>query len=656
MSKNHNDYDARITNDLISKTSDRIKRITAINKPQSAIKKRNNTSDLKSNENPINTEVSSSGCIDLVGVVGKDIVNNLTKSEERRLKADIKRGYKLSESKVLRDMLKRCPHLKMVIQNILNENKKVPDNDQDTNVKNSKKRQPITTNKSPKIANKKPRFDKKINDTVHDLGSEDTETDTDDDDYVDDGFVTTDTDDDCITEDDLSAECVDLYKDQMYHNVKTRYPKRQCEDKNKNELNKKIKEFRGYLQEDKIDVAKITSANFNKDDTIWFYKNIKRVAHLDGKERFDLEDKIEQRYKLLKTLQTSNLYKSFNKGADRDTTKEILESNHADHVKSILLNKIYSVMDSSMDEYQKTLNWLDIVLNLPTEIKSSKQDIKTSMNILYENLNKNMYGMDNVIQQVLQAVCTILTDPNNNGYILTLVGPPGVGKTTISTLIASAIGMGFGQISCGSINDQSTIVGHGSTYIGSKPGIFTQCLINNGQLDNVILLDEMDKLCDSKMIPILLHVLDKTQNNRFKDAFCPEIDIDLSKNLFIVAVNSLDSFDEALKDRLKVVKVNGYDIKQKINICVKHLIPRLIKKTKINAIIDTDIVKRCIVAISPDTSGVRDLERFFGDVYEKLLLITHMGPKFYNLPEEFNIESLEKIDAKLIQHLTGLVF
>jgi ATP-dependent Lon protease len=349
------------------------------------------------------------------------------------------------------------------------------------------------------------------------------------------------------------------------------------------------------------------------------------------------------------------MYHAFNpKTDDHDTMKNIISSKHSEDVKRILLNKMYNVTVESIEEYQKALNWIDTVLSIPTEIKSSNLNIKQSIINLDHKLRDHLHGMDKVIKQILQAVCTILSDPMNEGYILTLVGPPGVGKTTISSLIAEAIGMGFGQISCGSIADQATIVGHGSTYIGSKPGVFTQCLINNGQLDNVILLDEMDKMPDSKILPMLLHVLDRSQNNRFKDAFCPEIDVDLSKNLYIVAVNSLDCFDEALKDRLKIVQIDGYDIEEKVDIVVKHTIPRLIAKTSINVQIDPKIIRQCINVISPSLSGVRDLERFFGDIYEKLLLIKHMGAKLFDLPGSFDVNKIQMIDMVLIKKLSNI--
>ena len=646
---------------------------------------------------PVKNDVAkTNNTIDLNSIVGKDITNNLTRGEERRLKVDIKQGKSLIDSVVLRDMLKRCPQLETNIMNILNNNPRPevtfsrPDvtfsrpnystplpTDQKLpeiiSIDSKKRKQPQNQRKPmPKVnkrVNKKPRYDSRIGDMVEDLGSDDTSDDPndedyvpgDDDDYIEDGFVTFSDGDDSDLSNDLSLQRNFPNLRKKLSNVQK--DKSQSENKCKNkrkdntqngDLDKKHSELKDQYLDTRIDINKILVANFNKDDVMWFFKNIKRMHQLDGKERFDLEDKIEQRYKLLTQLQASNLYLSFNKGAERDSIKEIIDSEHSNYVKNILLNKVYNVMNSSDEEYQKTLNWLDVVLNIPTKIKSLNNGIKQSMNNLYDNLNQNLYGMDSTIQQVLQAVCTILTDPQNSGYILTLVGPPGVGKTTIGTMIAQAVGMGFGQISCGSINDQATIMGHGSTYIGSKPGIFTQILVNNKQLDNVILLDEMDKLYDSKMIPILLHVLDRTQNNRFKDAFCPEIDIDLSKNFFVVAVNSLDSFDDALKDRLKIINVGGYTVEQKVQICMRHMIPRFIKKTGVNMIIEPDVIERYVTKISPAVSGVRDIERFFGDVYEKILLISHMGPRLFNLGDNFRADGQNIIDGRLIQHLTGI--
>ena len=400
----------------------------------------------------------------------------------------------------------------------------------------------------------------------------------------------------------------------------------------------------------------VIESKFNKNDTLWFYRNIERYLQLEGKDRYDLEDNIRRRYNLLCNLQSNKMYDSFIRDVEHDVSKEILSSNHSQVVKKILLNRMLNAVEESSEEYQKAMTWMNTILSLPTETKCINNDINITLTNLYNHLNKHLYGMDNVIQQILQAVCVILTDPENKGYVLTLVGPPGVGKTTISALISEAIGMGFGQVSCGSINDRATIIGHSSTYIGSKPGMITQIQINSGQLDNVILLDEMDKLPDTKMTPILLQILDKTQNSRFKDEYCPEVPVDLSKVMFVISVNDISNFDGALRDRLKIINIDGYDIKTKIHICYNHIIPKVMKRTGINIKINKTVIKKCITKISPNISGVRELERFFSDIYEKLLLIKSFKngydiKKLYNITYDFDITNMKFLNIELIDKL-----
>ncbi len=405
-----------------------------------------------------------------------------------------------------------------------------------------------------------------------------------------------------------------------------------------------------YITEKMINEEKL-----NDIDTEWFHKNIKRMHELHGKERHELEDKLHRKYKMIITLKTNNMYDKLNRLSDRDIIKEITASNHSDATKSILINRMLSVTEESVEEYQKAINWMDIILSIPTSVKANSSNISVTLDKLWEVLHAGTSEMTNVIIEIMQAVCTILTDPEHRGYILTLVGPPGVGKTSIGYMIANAIGMGFGHVSCGSIKDQSIIMGHSSTYIGSKPGLFTQLLINTQQLDNVILLDEMDKLSDQSMLPILLHVLDKTQNTRFNDAFCPEINIDLSRNMFIVAVNGVDKFDDALKDRLKIVRLDGYTVSQKVNICVNHIIPKITNKTGINVDISKQVIEKCIKSVSPLKSGIREIERYFEAIFEKILLLqkSEIIRKKYNCSDNKILVKKIHIDQELIDMLTG---
>jgi ATP-dependent Lon protease len=602
----------------------------------------------------------------------------LKPSEERRIKAAIKRGklsakdlvltphsaIKLHESSPLHDMVKRCPDLKNVIAQTLSQKvNQIPN-------KRSDRKIITTANIKPNINKQKitkKRITKPRSDDSESLGSSDTDEELRDSDdsipnineYEKDGFVvSSDNDSDNDSEnvidsipksrkrlresDDLIRETNDLYDD--YYDSKESDPI----------VDKKIHDIRNQYHDSQVNLKKVMEAGFNTEDSLWFYKQFKRLQILESNDRFALEDKIENKFNFLINLKNKNMYHMINSNNGIDIiSKRIFDSMHPEHVKHILLNRLLSHNTDSTEEYQKIISWINTVLSIPTEIKIKNKNINLILKKLYDSLSQNMYGMENTIKQILQAVCMILSDPLSQGSVLTLVGPPGVGKTTISTLIADAIGMGFSQISCGSIADQATVIGHSSTYIGSTPGIMTQCMINNKQLDNVILFDEMDKMYDSKILPILLHVLDKSQNSRYKDAYCPEIDIDMSKNLFIIAVNSLDNFDSALIDRMKIIYLPGYNVDQKTQICIKHVIPKLIKKTNINIQTDLNVIKQCIEKVSPEISGVRVIERYFSDIYEKLLLIKNMDPQIYqilyNIPKLSNIN---KLDLKLIKQLS----
>jgi ATP-dependent Lon protease len=413
----------------------------------------------------------------------------------------------------------------------------------------------------------------------------------------------------------------------------------------------KYNHIKNIYNSQKISIEKVLENKFNDDDNLWFFENFKRMKEMETTEKFELQDKIKKRYKTLVTLNKNNMYEIVNSKEERDLVKEILESTKSDNIKSILLRKLYSISDDSIEDYQKIVTWIDTILKIPDKVRTTNIDTSKVLYNLYQNLKENLSGMDHVIMEILQAVCTILNDPDRKGYILCLLGPPGVGKTSICNLISKSIGMGFGQIPCGSISDQSRLMGHSSTYVSSQVGDFTKIMINSGQLDNVILLDEMDKLPNNQLMPVLVHVLDKSQNSRFHDAYCPEIDIDLSKNFFVIAVNDINVFDDALKDRLKVIKIKGYDIEEKFEICQKNIIPKIMKRTGINLEITKKTIKEYVKKISPNKSGVRELERFFSDIYEKLLFTKNMNNIKHYPFNQIDYDDIKIIDSRLIRKL-----
>lgn len=233
--------------------------------------------------------------------------------------------------------------------------------------------------------------------------------------------------------------------------------------------------------------------------------------------------------------------------------------------------------------------------------------------------------MDEVLEEILLAVCQALV--GKGCWAVALVGPPGVGKTAIATTINKSVGMGFGRILGGLIHDKSYLLGHDSVYLGASPGELMRIQVDNGQTDNVILIDEFDKIRSHELVAPLYHILDKEQSKNFRDGFCPEIPIDLSKNLYILSANSLDCISGALLDRIKVINVNGFNTETKIKICEKHLIPEAMSAVGLCVRPERAELKSHVKMLSPKISGVRTLSKSFSDVYGKLLLETIFGAK-----------------------------
>jgi ATP-dependent Lon protease len=408
------------------------------------------------------------------------------------------------------------------------------------------------------------------------------------------------------------------------------------------------------IDTDKVTIEKVITQRFNDADNQWFYTELKRMRNLEGRDRFMSEDAIQKRFSFLTALMQSGVY-DLHAGtdrSDRDILTEIVVSKFSNSIKTTMIEKLQSItQNASPEEYQKNVQWLDTVLRIPTDVKNSDRTPQTIVSDLHKSLKSKMTEMDETIFSVLQAVSSILSDQSNRGYMIALLGPPGVGKTTISNMIADISGMGYGHISCGSINDQSTLIGHGSIYIGSKPGVFLQTIISSKQLNNVIVLDELDKIEDSKIVPILLQLLDPSQNKQFRDAYCPEIPIDMSKNLYIVTLNSLEGLDKALIDRMKIINVKQYNVEQQISICFNHIVPDLNMRYGLNIKIDKPVIDECIKkyvfkmnTTSPsirrsvkrklleqfeqsdnkEKNGMRDAIRFFSDIFERSVLIEYL--------------------------------
>lgn len=275
-------------------------------------------------------------------------------------------------------------------------------------------------------------------------------------------------------------------------------------------------------------------------------------------------------------------------------------------------------MPPSAHEAGVIRTYLDAVLELPWNVfTKEKIDIEKAQ----KQLDKDHYGLRKVKDRILETIAVRALAPDIKGQIICLVGPPGVGKTSIGKSIAKSLGRNYARISLGGVRDEADIRGHRKTYIGAMPGRIATAIKTAKSMNPVILLDEIDKMGnDFRGDPssAMLEVLDSEQNNSFRDHYL-EIPMDLSKVLFITTANTLDTIPDPLLDRMEVIELGSYTREEKFHIAKSHLIPKQLKKhgekaamLKIN---DTAIY--AIIDLYTREAGVRKLERQIASLCRK---------------------------------------
>ena len=404
--------------------------------------------------------------------------------------------------------------------------------------------------------------------------------------------------------------------------------------------NPKLELVKNKIKERSIGYNEIMKLDLPEDELIWFVEYIQILKNIPKytEDHYRIKNLIYNRYKNLeKNLDRNARNKeTLNKLRDigniqTDILTRICECNHSEYVKSILYKKylLMSDLDKS-DEYFKHLDWIDTVLDLPTEIKldGKSEPINDMLVKLRDQLNEKIYGLDNVKERIIEAYCAMLTNPTYKKKIIALMGPPGTGKTALGASIAEAFNQTFSQISFGGIKDPQILTGFSMTYIGSRPGEFVNKLRRAKVLNTVILLDEIDKIPDTveghSISSVLLHALDKTQNDHFQDMYMPEIPVNLSHVFFILAMNDDSLIDPILKDRLYIIKIDGYSLDEKIIIGKDYIFPKVLTELnfkKEDIIIDDATMKYIIQRNNVNgeiEKGVRNLEKDITTICEKI--------------------------------------
>ena len=263
-------------------------------------------------------------------------------------------------------------------------------------------------------------------------------------------------------------------------------------------------------------------------------------------------------------------------------------------------------------------NYLDVCLEMPWhKTTRDRADVAKARALL----DKEHFGLEKVKERILEFIAVRQINPDAKGKILCLVGPPGVGKTSIAISVAKAMNRKLARLSLGGVRDEADIRGHRKTYIGAMPGRIIDALIRSGSMNPLLVLDEIDKLAsDMRGDPAsaLLEVLDSEQNYAFRDHFL-EIPVDLSKVMFITTANTLDTIPRPLLDRMEVIELSSYTDEEKLEIAKRHLLPKQLKEhgLKRAQFHITDGALRTLIDRYTRESGVRVLERQLGKLCRK---------------------------------------
>ena len=285
------------------------------------------------------------------------------------------------------------------------------------------------------------------------------------------------------------------------------------------------------------------------------------------------------------------------------------------------MNKLRTLENGSA-EYQVSRTYLNWLTDLPWGIFSEDNfDLAKARKIL----DRDHYGLDDVKQRILEFIATIIKRGKVSGSIICLVGPPGVGKTSIGKSIADALGRKFYRFSVGGMRDEAEIKGHRRTYIGAMPGKLIQSLKRTEVANPVIMLDEIDKIGVSYQgdpAAALLEVLDPEQNSDFLDHYL-DVRFDLSNILFVTTANQLDTIPRPLLDRMEIIKLSGYIMEEKVEIAKRYLVPKLREEhgLKPSELSVTDSALVSVVDGYAREAGVRSLENQLKKIMRKVTLM-----------------------------------
>lgn len=334
---------------------------------------------------------------------------------------------------------------------------------------------------------------------------------------------------------------------------------------------------------------------------------------------------------------------------------KILNLNISDNNKKNILKQLDYInqIEPTSNDYFKYINYFNIINSIPFNFNNTIQfnNIKQYLLESEKILNNTIYGQLNIKKNIMEFIAKYTTNNNNKGCVLGIQGPPGIGKTTLITQGLSKIfNRPVHTINLSGLSDQSILNGHSFTYEGSKPGKIVDILIKSQCMNPIIYFDELDKVSSKDIENLLINITDFTQNHLFQDNYISDLNIDLSKIIFIFTYNNNNNISPILLDRFTQFYLNGYNINDKINILQKFIIPNLLSEF----LLDKDLffnknTIEYIINQYDNNSGIR----YCKSIFHKIISSIHYAKitnnsKYINLnnfrfPLTINIHIIKKI-------------
>ena len=333
------------------------------------------------------------------------------------------------------------------------------------------------------------------------------------------------------------------------------------------------------------------------------------------------------------------------KAKDQPVMFKILNMKTTPEIQAQLMAKYNNLqnIDPGSGEYYKMRNWLEkatalplgIRKELPVKVEEGPEICQAFMSKAKKCLDDAIYGQEESKLQILQFIASKITNPQSRGMNLLLVGPPGIGKTSlIKQGIAKALDWPFQFISLGGDSDASTFSGHQMVYEGSHCGKIVNSLVQAKSMSMVLMFDELDKISDTpkgeEIQNLLVHLTDPTQNADFEDKYLSGIPLDLSQAMFVFSANDINKIDRVLLDRFLVVHLEGYGSKEKMEIAEKFLLPTALKEVNLaeRVGISKEVLQHVLETYAKEEKGVRELKRCMEQIAQKLNML-----RLFNNPD-----------------------